>query len=171
MNKQIANQILHNLDSTASTIEELAKKGVIKTEAATKLTRDIDEFADKFQVAAFGPDSLKQHQAKVLQRDKDESYMDTFNNVNKVIKSDADEPYMHKTDKSFNADAIDNYDQDSSSAVTDRKEHDVRDLSEWAESTKPQPSWTGGKGGKSTHQGSDTRVATYDRVPEKTWAE
>ena len=175
MKKQVANQILHNLDSTANTLEQLAKKGILKREAADKLVKDIDSFSDKFQVSAFGPESLKKHQAKVLQRDKDESFMDTFNNVNEVLQSDSDETFMHKVDKSFNADAIDTFDQDSSSTVTDRKENDIRDLSEWANPTKEQPSWTGGKGGKSTRQGTEqapaARVATYDRAPEKIWAD
>jgi hypothetical protein len=164
--KQIANKILANLDETADKIDGLAKSGKIDPRLAASLTRDIDAFSDKFHVAAFGSASLKRHAlkvAKVIQKDSDEPYMNTFDNPNKVIQSDADETFMHKTDKSFNADAIDNYDQDRTTTVTDRKEYQVRDLSEYAESTKKQPSWSKGPAGKSTHQGS--RLASA-----KTWA-
>lgn len=155
--KQVANRVLANLDETANKIEALAKSGKMDPRLAAALTKDIDSFADKFQVAAFGPDSLKRHAqkvAKVLQKDSDEKYMDTFDNPNKVLQSDSDEPYMHKTEQSFNAKGIDNYDQDRTTTVTDRDEYQVRDLSEWTEKTKKQPSWSKGPAGKSTKQGS-----------------
>lgn len=166
--KQVANKVLANLDETANKIDMLVKAGKIDPRLASTLVKEIDSFADRFQVAAFGPESLKRHAAKVakvLQKDSDEKYMDTFDNPNKVIQSDADEGFMHKTEKSFNSDAIDNYDQDRTTAVTDRKEHQIRDLSEWAESTKKQPSWSKGPAGKSTKQGADSRTAST-----KTWA-
>lgn len=168
--KQTANKVLANLDETANKIDLLVKSGKIDKRVASTLVRDIDAFADRFQVAAFGPDALKRHVAKVskvsrvLEQDSDEPYMKTFDNPNKVIQSDSDEPYMHRTDKSFNADAIDNYDQDRTTTVTDRKEYAVRDLSEWSDKTKQQPSWAKGPAGKSTHQGS-TRKSSV-----KTWA-
>jgi len=164
--KIMVNAALTKLDRVANTLERLASDGKIDKEWAAKSIHSIDSYADKLQVAAFGPDSLKRHQAKVIKKDSDEPYMDTFDNPVKPIQTDADESYMHKVDKSFNSDAIDTFDNDRSNAVTDRKEHDVRDLSEWSDSTKPQPSWTGGKGGKSTRQGT-SRNATYD---EKEWA-
>lgn len=166
IHKQIANKVLANLDETASRIESLAKAGKMDPRLASALTRDIDAFADKFQVAAFGPEALKRHQAKVLQKDSDEKYMDTFDNPNKVIQSDADEKFMHGTDKSFNSEAIDNYDQDRTTTVTDRKEHQVRDLSEWADKTAKQPSWSGGPAGKSTKQGA----AAPRTASGKTWS-
>jgi len=168
--KQIANKVLANLDETANRIDGLAKAGKIDPRLAAALTRDIDSFADKFQVAAFGPDSLGRHAAKVakvLQKDSDEKYMDTFDNPNKVIQSDADEKFMHKTEQSFNAKAIDNYDQDRTTTVTDRDEHQVRDLSEWADKTAKQPSWTKGPAGKSTKQGSAPAPRT---ASGKTWS-
>ncbi len=165
MNRKVANQILTNLDETANRIDALAKAGKINPKVAAQLCGEIDAFADKFQVAAFGESNLKGHQAKVLKQDSDEPYMKTFENPNKPIQTDADEPYMHKVEKSFNSDAIDTYDQDRSTTVTDRKEHEIRDVSEWADGTKPQPSWTGGKGGKSVRSS-----ATYDRKPAKNWA-
>jgi hypothetical protein len=159
--KQDANKILSSLDRTADRLDGLAKAGKIDPKIAATLTHEIDKFADKFQVAAFGPDKFRAFQAKVIKRDSDEPYMETFENPNKVIQSDADEPYMHKTPASFNADAIDNYDQDQTSNVTDRKEYNVRDLNEHADGTKKQPSWTKGPAGKSTRQGT---------ARPKTWA-
>jgi len=166
--KNVANRVLANLDETANKIDSLVKAGKINPKVASSLVRDIDTFADRFQVAAFGPGSLKRHSekvAKVLQKDSDEPYMNTFDNPNKVIQSDSDEPYMHRTDKSFNSDAINNYDQDRTTTVTDRKEHKIRDLSEWSEPTKQQPSWAKGPAGNSTKQGSSPRAAST-----KTWA-
>src|SRR5271157_5841642 len=110
--KPVANKILANLDETANKIDMLAKAGKIDPRVAASLTLKIDSFADKLQVATFGPDALKRHTAKVLQRDPDEKYMDTYDNPNKVIQSDPDEPYMHKTPAGANSKAIDNYDQD-----------------------------------------------------------
>lgn len=164
MDRNVANEILSNLDKTANSIERLASTGQINPATAKKICATLDSFADQFQVAAFGAKNLQQHQAKVIKRDSDEPWMDTFQNPNEPIKTDADETFMHKVEKSFNADAIDTFDADRSSTVTDRKEYDIRDVSEHSNGTKPQPSWTGGKGGKSTHQG-----ATRPRA-EKTWA-
>ena len=155
--KQVANKVLKNLDETANKIDQLAKAGQMDPRLAAALTRDIDSFADKFQVEAFGPESLQRHSAKVakvLQKDSDEKFMDTFENPNKVLQSDSDEPYMHKTEPSFNAKGIDNFDQDMTTMVTERDEYAVRDLSEHAESTKKQPSWSKGPAGKSTKQGA-----------------
>jgi len=164
MNKQLANQILTNLDETANLIEKLAKGGKLDPKVAAELTQNIDSFSDRFQVAAFGDKSLstwKSKVGKVLQRDPDEQYMETFQNPQKPIQTDPDEPYMHRTEKSFNCDSIPTYDSDDTSQVTDRKEHTVRDLSEHADPTKQQPSWSGGPAGKSTRQGSQS---------EKKWA-
>jgi hypothetical protein len=165
MNKQLANQILTNLDETANLIDKLAKAGKVDPKVASELTGNIDSFADRFQVAAFGKGSLQTWKAKVgkvLQRDSDEPYMETFQNPQKPIQTDPDEPYMHRTEKSFNCDSIPTYDSDDTSQVTERKEYAVRDLSEHADPTKQQPSWSGGPAGKSTRQGS--------QQPEKKWA-
>lgn len=155
--KKLANQVLSTLDKTAERIDGLAKAGKIDPKIASGLVREIDGYADKFQVAAFGEDSLRNFKAKVLKKDSDEKYMDTFDNPNKVVQSDSDESYMHKTEPSFNSKSIDTYDQDRTTTVSDRKEYDVRDLSEMSTQSK-QPSWTGGSGGKSTKQGA-TRPA------------
>jgi hypothetical protein len=156
MDKRIANQILTNLDGTADLVEKLVKDKHLHPKLGAELTRNLDAFADRFQIAAFGKESLEAWKAKVArvdQRDPDEPYMETFQNPQKPIEVEADEPYMHKTEKSFNCDSIPTYDSDDTSQVTDRKEYDIRDVSELSDGTKPQPSWTGGRGGKSTKQG------------------
>ena len=163
MRNKAVDQILSRLDRTASTIEDLKKGKKIDIKAANELIKNIDSFADKLELAAYGEKNLQLRQAKVLQQDSDEPYMKTYDNPNKVIQSDADEPYMHQSPASFNHKSMKTYDQDQTVTVSERDEFAVRDLSEWAESTKAQPSWARGPAGKSTHQGS-TRKA------EKRWA-
>lgn len=173
--KQTANQVLTSLDRSSNMIEALVKAKRLDPKLGFKLVREIDGFADRFQIAAFGMAAFKRHQAhmarqaKVIQKDSDEKYMDTFDNPNKVIQSDADEPYMHKTPASFNAKAIDNYDQDRTTTVSERDEYTVRDLNEFADGTKKQPSWARGPAGKSTKQGS-TAAPRRPVHPPKQWA-
>lgn len=161
MDKKIASQILTKLDSTAKAVEELRDAGAVGSREAGELLHNIDSFADRFQVAHFGESSFRDFQAKVIERDSDEPWMETFQNPQKPIEVDPDEPYMHETGKSFNCDSIKTYDSDDTSGVTDRKEFTVRDLSEHADPVKQQPSWTSGPAGKSTKQGS---------AAPKTWA-
>ena len=163
MEKRLANRILTNLEHTATEIEKLAKSGRIDARMASNLVTTIDGFSDRFEAAAFGVESLHNRQAAVLQSDKDEPYMRTFDNPNKVLQSDKDEPYMHTAPASFNAKAIGTFDVDRTTTVSDRDEYQVRDLNQYAGGTKKQPSWKGGPAGKSTKLGS------YDK-PEKTWA-
>jgi hypothetical protein len=172
MNKHYANKVIETLDDTAGSIERLAKAGKIDAKVASGLIRNIDAFADKFHVAAFGQESFDKYRQKValvIEKDPDEKYMDTYDNPQKVIESDPDESYMHKTNPSFNSGSIDTYDSDRSSTVSkERKEYAPRDLSEWADKPKQQPSWAGGSAGKSTKQGSVNR---NPRSPNsKTWA-
>lgn len=164
IDKTVANKILTNLDAAAGRIEDLAKAGKIDPRLASSLLREIDGFADRFEIAAFGIDSFKRRVSKVIKRDPDEMYMDTFENTVKPLKTDEDEEFMHRVGPSFNSKGIGTYDVDRSSAVADRDEYDVRGLNEWSEGTKKQPSWARGPAGKSTRQGS-----TYWRG-EKTWA-
>ena len=157
--KQIANRILANLDKTADQLDVLAKAGKVDPRLASILVRDLDTFADKFQVAAFGKDALARYRgkvAKVLEGDADEkaTFLKTFDNPNKVITRDPDEDWLNGIGASFNAKAIKNFDQDRTTTVTDRDEFNVRDLSEWADKTTKQPSWAKGPAGKSTVQGS-----------------
>lgn len=168
MKKEIANKMLATLDDTAVQIETLAKSGKIDPKVASKIVRDIDSFADKFQVAAFGEQSLsnwKQKVSKVLKKDSDEKYMDSFENPIKTIKTDQDEEYMHTSGPSFNHKKMDTFDADRSSSMTDRDEYLVREQSDLADKASKQPSWTKGPAGKSTKQGSaPVKSAT------KTWA-
>ena len=167
--KTTANRILSNLDTAAQRLEGLAKSGKIDPRLASSLIRDIDGFADRFEVAAFGKGNLQRRMAKVLKRDPDEKYMETFENVNKPLKTEPDEEFMHKVGPSFNAKGIGTYDVDRSSTVSERDEYAVRDVSEWADGTKKQPSWARGPAGKSTKQGS-TRQASVAPRGQKTWA-
>lgn len=169
IDKKIANKVLLSLDEAVEKLESLVKAGKIDPRLASALVNDIDTFGDKFEVAAFGPKSLENRKAKlakVLQKDKDEPYMDTFDNTTKPLQTDKDEEFMHKVGPSFNSKGIDTFDQDRSSTVTDRDEHQVRDLSDLSDSTKKQPSWSKGPAGKSTKQGS----TLAQRVAAKTWA-
>lgn len=168
MKKDLANKILTNLEHSATEIEKLASEKHLDAKIATDLVSKIDDFADKFEIAFFGEESFKRRQAKVIQRDKDEPYMDTFDNPNKVIQSDKDEPYMHGAPAGFNAKPIGTFDVDQTSTVTDRDEYNVRDLNQYAGGTKKQPSWNKGSAGKSTKTGSE--VPKVEK-PEKTWAD
>lgn len=154
MDKKTANQILSSLDRSADAIDSLAKAGKIDAKVAAEISGHLDLAADKVEIAAFGQTNLAARQAKVLQRDSDEKFMDTYDNPNKVIQSDADEKFMHKTEPSFNSKAMDTFDADRSSTVSERDEYQVRDLSEHADPAKKQPSWAKGPAGKSTKQGS-----------------
>jgi hypothetical protein len=168
IDKKIAAQVLDTLDSTGNEMERLAKAGLIDPKVAAELIRNIDVSADRIQIAAFGEGGLEAYKAKiakVIKQDSDEPYMKTFENVQKPLKTDSDEPYMHDAPASFNAKAIPTFDDDISSSVSDRNEYDVRDLSEWTDKTKKQPSWPGGSSGKSTKQGSERRASG-----PKTWA-
>jgi hypothetical protein len=157
MDHRVANHVLKTLESTATELEGLLeKRGNLSREAAAALSKavnNIDAFSDKFEAWAYGEESFKKRQAKVLEQDSDEPYMKTFENPQKVIDGDPDESYMHETGASFQGDSIKTFDSDDTSQVTDRKEHQVRELSEWSDSTKTQPSWSGGSAGKSTAWG------------------
>jgi hypothetical protein len=163
MKKSLANRILTNLEHTASELEKLASSGLVNRRLAFDLVRKIDSFSDKFEVSVFGQQSFQNRRAKVLKRDSDEKYMDTFDNTVKVIQSDADETYMREVPASFNSKPIGTFDVDRSSTVSDRDEYQVRWLNPYAGGTKRQPSWSRGPAGKSTRQGS------YD-VKAKTWS-
>lgn len=168
INKKIAAQVLDTLDSTGNEVERLMKAGFLDPKVAGELIHHIDSSADRIQTAAFGPNGLEAYKAKiakVIKQDSDEPYMKTFENVNAPEKVEADEPYMHKTEPSFNSKSIPTFDQDNSATVSERNEYDVRDLSEWTDKTTKQPSWPGGSSGKSTKQGSERRASA-----PKTWA-
>jgi hypothetical protein len=163
MEKRLANKILTNLDRTASQIEKFAQEGHIDQKLASELVSKIDNFSDQLEVSVYGEKSFLNRKAKVYQSDRDEPYMSTFDNPNKVIRSDADESYMHSVGPSFNSKAIGTFDVNSTSTVSERDEYAVRDLNQYAEGTKRQPSWSRGPAGKSTKVGSGKT--------EKNWSE
>jgi hypothetical protein len=183
--KQIANRVLHTLETTADQLDGLAKAGKIDPRLAAHLTHDIDAFSDKFEVAVYGKENLQRRasrliQAKVIQRDSDEKYMETFKNPIKTITTDTDEKYMHTAEHGYNSTKnIDTYDADISSSVADRDEYNVRELNEFSPGTKKQPSWEKGPAGKSTAIGSAPRQqpraaaappAAPAAAPSKNWA-
>lgn len=157
--KKVANQVLSKLDAIANHIDSLAKSGKVSAKIASDLVLEIDGFADRFEIAAYGEGNLLRRQAKVIKRDQDEPYMDTFNNTVKPIKTDEDEEFMHKVGPSVHSKGMDTFDADRSSAVSDRDEYNVREVSEVTDGTKKQPSWARGPAGKSTKTASS-----------KTWA-
>ncbi len=165
MTKETASRVLTALDKTGNDVQDLIERGYLSKEAGSEILRIVDTTADKIQVAAYGQEAFdayrRQQMAKVIKRDSDEKFMETFENPQKVIQSDADEPYMHKAPGGFNSKDVPTFDDDISSSVSNRDEFEVRDLSEHANKTTKQPSWPGGSSGKSTKQGSSK---------DKTWA-
>jgi len=166
--KAIASKTLAQLDRIGLQVEVMAKEGKIGQKVASELLHNIDTFADRLHIAAYGQEAFiayKQKVAKVIQRDPDETFMDTFENTQQPLQTDPDETFMHQVGPSFNSKAIKTFEQDPSSVVADRDEYAVRELNEFSDGTKKQPSWARGPAGKSTKNGS-----TVASVPEKEWA-
>lgn len=159
--KNVANKVLSNLDSAASRLEQLAKEGKMDPRLASNMIHDLDAFADRFEVEAFGKDSFVRRQATLITGDADEKhYMKTFDNVNAPLVVAADEPYMHSTGPSARWDSVGTYDVDHSSAVSNRPEFAVVGQSEWSNGGKSvaQPSTPGG-------------LKKHKASSEKTWAD
>jgi len=106
--RNAANELLGRLDKLATSIQEnYASWGMTMT-AAKPIVNEIDKVADEVEKFAFGDESLGRRQvevlksAKVIQKDSDEKYMDTFNAPMAPHQTDADEPYMaaYKDDQS-----------------------------------------------------------------------
>lgn len=142
--KTSANQILAAFDEVAQQIQDNHRKWGMPFEVARNLVNRLDKTADATESLVFGEGSLRARQAeiavqsadfteaavadglltprevskaaKVLQRDSDESYMDTFKNPMKPLETDSDEPYMSA------------YGDDQSSAVLDGEDHTGREL-------------------------------------------
>jgi len=94
-----ADRILARLDKLASTIQAQHEQWGIPFEAAKSMVNDLDKTADEIEVVAFGERSLHERQAelvtaKVVQRESDEPYMDTFQNPQSPHQVESDEPYM-----------------------------------------------------------------------------
>lgn len=98
--KQAADTILGRLDKCAADIQENHKKWGLSLEDARPLVNYLDRIADDFEKRVYGDTSLRNRQievlkqAKVIQRDKDEPYMDSFVVDQGVVQQDGDEPYM-----------------------------------------------------------------------------
>jgi chromosome condensin MukBEF ATPase and DNA-binding subunit MukB len=93
-----ADSLLSRLDKVASDIQANHKSWGMSFEAAKSLVNGLDKVADDLETSIFGSESLVARQrevvAKVIQKDSDEKYMDTFNKPTAPIQTDADEPYM-----------------------------------------------------------------------------
>lgn len=95
-----ASALLGRLDKIATDIQANHASWGMSFEDARSLVNSLDKVADQLETNFFGPESFQARQveilkeAKVIQKDSDESYMDTFNSPMAVHQSDADEPYM-----------------------------------------------------------------------------
>lgn len=113
LSSQNADRVLARLDRVAATIQEKYASWGMSFEDAKRIVNAIDETADTIELSSFGRESLARRQAEVMggktarvvQRDADEKYMDTFKNPMMPVQIESDEPYMHI------------YDDDQSSAV------------------------------------------------------
>jgi hypothetical protein len=142
--KATANQSLATLDKTAKLIQDNYSAWGIPFKTAKEIVNNLDKTADSVETLVFGDNSLRTRQAeiavqsedfakaatsdglitradfakaaKVIQRDSDEGYMDTFKNPSKPIETDADEPYMSA------------YSDDQSAAVHEGEDSTGRDL-------------------------------------------
>ena len=142
--KTSANQILASFDQLAQSIQENYQKWGMAPEVAKKLVNHLDRTADDAETFFFGENSLQTRQAeialaspdfrrdavasglmrpaqiakaaRVIQRESDEPYMDTFKNPMSPIDTNSDEPYMSA------------YGDDQSSAVVDGEDDTGRDL-------------------------------------------
>ena len=142
--KTSVNQILAGLDQMALSIQENHKSWGMPREAAKALVNHLDRTADATESLMFGDASLQTRQAeialnsrdfvkdaveeglltrgqlskaaRVIQRDSDEKYMDTFKNPMAPLETDSDEPYMAA------------YGDDQSSSVSTGDDDTGRDL-------------------------------------------
>jgi len=142
--KTSANQILASFDQLAQSVQQNYQKWGMSHEAAKSLVNRLDRTADAAEALFFGQESLNVRQAevaldsdafvkdaldeglltrshlskaaRVLQRESDEPYMDTFKNPMSPIQTDSDEPYMSA------------YGDDQSSAVLEGRDDTGRDL-------------------------------------------
>jgi hypothetical protein len=92
-----ASKILTRLDRVAQVIQDNHEKWGMNFEAAKAVVNEIDKVADEVELNSYGADHMLKRQvhvlrqAKVLQEDADEGYMDTFNAPTAPIQTDADE--------------------------------------------------------------------------------
>jgi hypothetical protein len=102
LSAQHAEQVLARLDRIAGQIQEKHASWGMPFDVAKEVVNDLDRTADEIEQASFGKESFTRRQAEVLQREPDESYMDTFRNPMQPRQTDSDEPYMsaYKDDQS-----------------------------------------------------------------------
>lgn len=92
-----ASKVLTRLDRIAQVIQENHDKWGMNFEAAKAVVNEIDKVADEVELNAYGADHMLKRQvhvlrqAKVIQEDEGEGYMDTFNAPTAPIQTDADE--------------------------------------------------------------------------------
>ena len=92
-----ASKVLSRLDRIAQVVQDNHEKWGMNFEAARAVVNEIDKVADEVELQAYGPEHMFKRQvhvlrqAKVLQKDSDEGYMDTFNAPTAPIQTDADE--------------------------------------------------------------------------------
>lgn len=95
-----ASELLGRLDKIAGDVQANYTSMGMTQEDAKRFVNAVDKMADELESHFYGQDSLQRRaleiakQAKVIQKDSDESYMDTFNNPSKPRQTDGDEPYM-----------------------------------------------------------------------------
>lgn len=98
--KKKASELLGRLDRIAAEIQANHSAWGMSLEDARPLVNGLDKLADDLEARFYGPESLQRRQveilksAKVIQKDSDEPYMDTFNSPSKPHQTDGDEPYM-----------------------------------------------------------------------------
>ena len=103
-----ASTILSHLDRLAADIQANFEPMGLSFENAKTLVNHLDKVADEAEAFFYGPESMTRRQievlktAKVIQKESDEPYMDTFANPMAPIQTDADEAYMsaYKDDQS-----------------------------------------------------------------------
>lgn len=95
-----ASELLGRLDRIAADIQAHYKSFGMSQDDARPLVLHLDKVADELETRMYGEASLQRRQveilkqAKVIQKDSDEAYMDTFNSPSKPHQTDGDEPYM-----------------------------------------------------------------------------
>ena len=98
ISEDTANKLLSRLDSLAMHIEKHQGRWRLSSVVAQGLIRDIDKVADELEAAVLGEESLEERKreftAKVIQKDSDGPYMDTFANPMRPLQTDGDEEYM-----------------------------------------------------------------------------
>jgi len=95
-----ASELLGRIDRIAADIQSNHESWGMPMATAKELVNNLDKIADEAERHFFGGDSLLHRQveilkqAKVIQKDSDEKYMETFNSPSAPIQTDGDEPYM-----------------------------------------------------------------------------